>query len=124
MAAMNCVMQHELALGNMPKDVSADKVGYDIESTIPEDHRGGGNCLRFIEVKGRQKGSTTVTVTKNEILTALNRPDEFVLAIVEVDGDQTHAVYLKRPFNAAPDIGATSVNYEIADLMQIGSIEI
>lgn len=124
LAAMNCVMQHEQALGNIPRDVSMDKVGYDIESTIPEELRGGGNCLRFIEVKGRQKGSTTVTVTKNEILTALNKPDEFILAIVEVDGDQTHAVYLKHPFNAAPDIGATSVNYEIADLMQIGSIEI
>ena len=123
LAAMNCVMQHELSIGNIPKDVSADKVGYDIESTIPEDHRGGGNCLRFIEVKGRQKGSTTVTVTKNEILTALNKPDEFVLAIVEVDGDQTHAVYLKNPFNAAPDIGATSVNYELADLIRLGALE-
>lgn len=41
-----------------------------------------------------------------------------------MDGDQTQAVYLKRPFNTAPDIGATSVNYEIADLMRIGSIEI
>ncbi len=123
LAAMNCVMQRELAMGNTPKDVSRDNVGYDIESTIPEEHRAGGSCLRFIEVKGRQAGSTTVTVTKNEIITALNRPDEYILAIVEVDGNQTRATYLKHPFTTAPDIGATSVNYEIAELMHTGSIE-
>lgn len=83
-----------------------------------------GTACASSKSKEGKKGSTTVTVTKNEILTALNKPDEFILAIVEVDGDQTQAVYLKRPFNTAPDIGATSVNYEIADLMRIGSIEI
>jgi hypothetical protein len=44
--------------------------------------------LRFIEVKGRAKGSKTVTVTKNEILTALNKQDDFILALVELDGDR------------------------------------
>ena len=123
LAAMNAVMQRELERGFTPRDVSADNVGYDIESVIPENRRHGGPCLRFIEVKGRQKGSTTVTVTRNEILTALNKPDEFILAIVEVDGTQTKTLYIRKPFNHAPDQGACSVNYEIADLMQIGEIE-
>ena len=123
MAAMNAVMQREIAHGFTPKDVSKQNVGYDIESVIPEDWRHGGPCLRFIEVKGRQKGSTTVTVTRNEILTALNKPDEFILAIVEVDGTQTKTLYIRKPFTNAPDQGACSVNYEIADLMQIGEIE-
>ena len=73
-------------------------------------------ALRFIEVKGRAKGATTVTVSKNEILTALNKPEEFILAIVEVDGDQTHTVYLKKPFKNAPDFTATSVNFDISEL--------
>ena len=30
----------------------------------------------------RFKGAKTVTITKNEILTGLNKPDEFILAIV------------------------------------------
>ena len=47
--------------------------------------------LRFIEVKGRVTGATTVTVTKNEILTALNKPDDLILALVEVDGDHGNA---------------------------------
>lgn len=122
-AAMNAVTQRELAHGFQPRDVSAENVGYDIESAIPESRRNGGPCLRFIEVKGRQKGSTTVTVTRNEILTALNKPDEFILAIVEVDGAQTQTIYIRKPFNHAPDQGACSVNYEIADLIQIGEIE-
>jgi hypothetical protein len=43
------------------------------------------------------KGADTVTVTKNEILTALNKPEDFFLALVEVDGDKTKTVYLRNP---------------------------
>ena len=35
LAAMNAVMQLEQAFGYLPRDVSAQKVGYDVESTIP-----------------------------------------------------------------------------------------
>jgi len=69
-------------LGYKPRDVSAEKCGYDIESRIPNTGR-----LRFIEVKGRIAGATTVTLTRNEILTALNKPDDFVLAVVEIDAE-------------------------------------
>lgn len=117
LAAMKAVMDIEAELGCQPVDVSAKKVGYDIESTIPEEKRNGGPCLRFVEVKGRVKGATTVTVSKNEILTALNRPEEFLLAVVEVDGETTHTVYFKHPFHNTPDFGSTSVNYNIAELM-------
>ena len=43
----------------------------------------GTGRLRFIEVKGRVAGADTITVTKNEILYSLNKPDDFILAIVE-----------------------------------------
>jgi len=119
LTAMRTVMEIEASLGFEPKDVSAENCGYDIESVIPEDKREkGGPCLRFIEVKGRAKGAATVTVSKNEILTGLNRPDEYILAIVEVDGAETHAAYLKKPFQAAPDFGATSVNYDMMNLIR------
>jgi hypothetical protein len=36
-----------------------------------------------------------VTVSKNEIPTAFNKPDEYILAIVEVDGGHTKTTYLK-----------------------------
>lgn len=117
-AAMNAVMRIESSLGYKPKDVSAVKCGYDVESFVPEQiRRLQTYALRFIEVKGRTKGATTVTVSKNEILTALNKPDEFILAIVEVDKDVTHTIYLKHPFKNAPDFTATSVNFDIQDLI-------
>jgi len=111
------VMAIETSLGHVPVNVSSAKVGYDIESQIPHEKRdGSGASLRFIEVKGRAAGATTVTVSKNEILTALNKPDEYLLAIVEVDGQQTKTVYLKKPFRERPDFAATSINYSITEL--------
>ncbi|MGD0039443.1 MAG: helicase-related protein, partial [Isosphaeraceae bacterium] len=79
--AMCCVMDTERRLGYVPRDVSAEKLGYDVESSIPNTGR-----LRFIEVKGRVVGAGTVTVTSGEIRTALNKPEDFVLAIVQIDG--------------------------------------
>jgi hypothetical protein len=90
-------------------------------NTSGQDARDPNNArdpgLRFIEVKGRAKGADTVTVSKNEILTAFNKPDEYILAIVEVDGAATKTVYLKKPFRERPDFAATSVNYDIVELL-------
>ena len=119
---MKAVMDIERRLGYLPTDVSAKKCGYDVESEIPKEMQTGDGCLRFIEVKGRAKGATTVTVSKNEILTGLNRPDEFILAIVEVDGRNTRTVYLKKPFRNAPDFTATSINFDIKDLVRNAQI--
>lgn len=118
-AAMTAVMRIEADLSYQPKDVCMEKRGFDIESSVPEELRAenGGHALRFIEVKGRAKGATTVTVSKNEILCALTAPEQFILAIVEVDGKQTHTIYLRNPFKTAPDFSATSVNYCIKDLV-------
>lgn len=123
-AAMKAVMDMETKLGYIPRDVSAEKCGYDVESHIPESKQdtAHNNALRFIEVKGRQKGASTVTVSKNEILTALNRPEQFILAIVEVDGEKTHTTYLQRPFQNPPDFTATSINYDIQDLIHQSDI--
>jgi hypothetical protein len=110
--AMDAVMAAERHLGFEPRDVSALKCGYDIESHVPGDGR-----LRFIEVKGRAVGATTVTVTRNEILTALNKPEDFILAIVEVDGTASTPHYVRRPFHKEPDFGVTSVNYELKELL-------
>ena len=60
-------------------------------------------------MKGRVTGAKTVTITKNEILTALNKPHDFILAIVEVDGDKSAPRYVRRPFKREPDFGVTSV---------------
>ncbi len=119
--AMEAVMHTERQLGHEPRDVSALKCGYDIES---RDHQ--TNSLRFLEVKGRHSAATTVTVTKNEILTAFNQPDTFILALVQVDLIQQQAIalrYVRRPFTREPDFGATSVNYDLRDLLRRGVLQ-
>lgn len=129
--AMDAVMAAERAMGYEPLDVSRDKCGYDIESRIP-----GTGRLRFIEVKGRVEGAETVTVTKNEILAAFNKPQDFLLALVSVpqseefrEGDVfkvrelggsyaqgCDVRYVREPFQREPDFGASSVNYHWREL--------
>jgi SNF2 family DNA or RNA helicase len=111
--ARRAVMEVERALGFDPTDRELEKLGYDIESRVP-----GTGRLRFIEVKGRFAGADTITVTKNEILYSLNKPDDFILAIVEFQDNGAERVhYVRRPFQREPDFGAASVNYTMAELL-------
>jgi len=111
--AREIIMKIERSLGFDPVDREFEKLGYDVESRIP-----GTGRLRFIEVKGRITGASTVTVTRNEILYSLNKPDDFILAIVEFIPDSEHKVhYIRNPFQREPDFGVTSVNYDFAELL-------
>ena len=111
--ARGIIMDIERRLGYDPVDRETEKLGYDIESRIP-----GTGRLRFIEVKGRITGAQSITVTRNEILTSLNKPDDFILAVVEFLDEQEHRVhYLRRPFQREPDFDVTSVNYDFAGLI-------
>lgn len=113
--AVQMVMETEKQLGFDPRDVSVDKCGYDVESRIP-----GSGRLRFIEVEGRAAGAATVTITRNEILTGLNKPDDFILAIAQIDGNQKDLRYVRKPFQRDPDFGVESVNYSLAELLGRG----
>ncbi len=87
--------------------------GYDIRSA------GGDGHLIFIEVKGRVAGADTVTVTRNEILTSLNAPERYVLALVEVGLDHNDTVrYLRQPFRGREEtyFEMTSVNFTWATM--------
>ena len=112
--ARAAVMDAEKKLGYEPVDRELEKLGYDIESRDPSTGH-----LRFIEVKGRAAGSATITVTKNEILYSLNKPDDFILAIVEFGEGEKHRIgYVRNPFKREPDFGVTSVNYDMQELMR------
>jgi SNF2 family DNA or RNA helicase len=107
------VMDVERHLGFEPIDREHEKVGYDIESRVP-----GTGKLRFLEVKGRVSGAETITVTHNEIRYGLNKPDDFILAMVEFMEDGSHRVhYLRQAFRREPDFGVASVNYHFAELL-------
>lgn len=116
--AMQAVMQAEESLGYETKDVSAEKCGWDITSRPPIGEDGAIPLDRHIEVKGRAKGQSTITVSRNEIVYALNQADKFILAIVIVDGDKTEGpFYIRNPFTVEPDFAVASVNYDLADLL-------
>jgi superfamily II DNA or RNA helicase len=107
------IMEVERGLGFEPTDREFEKLGYDIESRDVQTGR-----LRFLEVKGRVSGAATITVTKNEILYSLNKPEDFILAIVEFLENDAHRVhYVRRPFQREPDFGVTSVNYDFPELL-------
>ncbi|MFN9747918.1 MAG: helicase-related protein [Burkholderiales bacterium] len=122
--AMKAVMDAERALGHEVIDVSAQKCGWDVTS-LPKAVDGKLPASRHIEVKGRAKGQSTVTVTRNEILYGLNQQDKFMLAIVLVDGDQHEGpFYVTKPFTQEPDWAVTSINLDLdALLAQAVSVE-
>lgn len=116
--AMSAVTSAERALGHSVFDVSADKCGWDITARPPLNTDGSLPQDRHIEVKGRSKGQTTITVSRNEILYALNQAEKFLLAIVLVDGDSFEGpFYIRQPFNKEPDAGVASINYDLAELL-------
>lgn len=116
--AMQAVRRTEEAQGCRVVDVSAQQCGWDL-TAYPPPLNGKQPESRHIEVKGRAKGATTITVTRNEILYALNQADRFVLAIVLIDEEDTvdGPFYLKNPFNAEPDWGVASINYDLKKLL-------
>jgi hypothetical protein len=131
---MKAVMNLERRLGNEPRDVSSENLGWDIES-----RDGATGRLRFIEVKGRIASATTVTVTRNEILAGFNKPDQFILAVVKVpesmefggsdvmavnevgryeSSDQCDVFYVNTPFDQEPAFGVTSSNFDLKKLLE------
>ena len=114
--AVDAVLAIERELGREPQEMPRNNPGYDILSKDPVT----GEIL-FIEVKGRARGAETVTITKTEILTSLNKPEQFVLALVEVEeNDEGTVSYLREPF-AGPEealFGVTSVNFSLKELRQ------
>jgi len=116
--AMEAVRRVEESAGCRVVDVSKDKCGWDLTS-YPPPLDGKQPDPRHIEVKGRVKGASTVTVTRNEIMYAFNQGDKFVLAIVLVKEDDTieGPCYIQRPFDREPGWGVSSINYDLAELL-------
>ncbi len=123
--AMQAVRRVEEARGCRVVDVSADKCGWDLTS-YPPPVDGRLPEARHIEVKGRHQGADTITVTRNEILYALNQADKFVLAIVLVHPERDEVegpYYLRHPFDAEPGWGVSSWNIDIKALLERAELQ-
>ncbi len=93
--AVDAVTLLEIELGRAVTEMPRNHPGFDLRCV------GADGEVRFVEVKGRRAGAENFLVTRNEVLHALNVPDAWVLAMVEVspDGPNHDRVrYLHRPF--------------------------
>lgn len=120
--ALRAVKEAEQALGHEVFDVSADKCGWDLTSRpqriADKDGRSVIPLERHIEVKGRQKGQPVITVSRNEILYALNQRHKFILALVIVDDEHVEGpFYVYNPFTKEPEDFTASVNLDLSDLL-------
>jgi superfamily II DNA or RNA helicase len=113
-AAMEAVMSAEAEAGHRPRDVSSENRGYDIES------RGADGTLRFIEVKGRVDGARDLILTQNEVRAALNAPERWWLAIVEVGaGFVRDPIYLRDLGLREPLFAETAIVLNLDRLVNI-----
>jgi len=119
--AVQTALETERALGHTPQEMEHNNPGYDIESLDGQTGR-----LRFLEVKGKLEEYGTVTVSRTQILFALNSPDNWFLVVVPIaregEGDEEtltpgEPFYLQRPFTKEPDFAATSVNFDLHTLL-------
>jgi len=122
--AMQAVQKAEEARGCRVVDVSAAKCGWDL-SSYPPAIDGKQPDPRHIEVKGRVKGASTVTITRNEMLYAFNQGDKFVLAIALVGEDDSidGPHYIRNPFDREPGWGVASINYSLGDLLAKAEVQ-
>jgi hypothetical protein len=101
--------------------MSISRIILEIEQALIGNVRIRDICDIYDEKFGLQYGSSlsiAITVTRNEIITALNKPEHFRLAIIEVDGDKTNPIYLKNPFRIEPDLSISSINYKLNELIK------
>lgn len=115
LAAMDAVIATERTLGNVPTDVSAQKIGYDVVSYDPATKH-----LRFIEVKGRIHGADTVMITRQEVITSLHEPDKYILAVVHVENGKAGAPrYVRGALSDhEPAFEHTAIQFNLARLME------
>ena len=91
--AVDAVLAAERSLSREPIEMPHNNKGFDIETRNQE-----GRILT-IEVKGRVAGARDFTITRSEIICALNKSDRHILALVEIaEDDSTKVHYLYDPF--------------------------
>ncbi len=112
--AVATVIEAERRLGRKPREMAHNNEGYDIESADPAEP----GRLRFIEVKGKAVGKNTVTVSATQIRYCCNQPDNWILAVVQIDGEKTSPPrYLYGPFDQAPGFAEVGRNFRLSELL-------
>jgi len=101
-------MTAERRLDRRPEEMPPNNKGYDIES------KDSDGTLWFIEVKGRVAGAETFTITRSEIGVGRNKPDQHILALVEVpDTGEPMVHYLRRAFEDVGDLPFDTISVNL-----------
>ncbi|MEA2827748.1 MAG: hypothetical protein QOG43_2187 [Actinomycetota bacterium] len=107
-AAVNAVLAAERLIGRSPHEMPPNNKGYDIES---KDDTG---LLWFIEVKGRIAGAETFSITRSEVGVGRNKPDNHILALVEVEDATAKEIrYLRRAFEEVGDLPFDTISVNL-----------
>jgi superfamily II DNA or RNA helicase len=107
-AAVQAVLATERQLGREPTEMPHNNKGYDIES------KGPSGTLFFIEVKGRITGADIFTVTRSEIGVARNKPEQHILALVEVaEPAQPEVRYLRGAFEDTGELPFKTISVNL-----------
>ena len=107
-AAVDAVLAVERNLGRVPREMPPNNKGYDIES------RDSDGILWFIEVKGRITGADTFTITRSEIGIGRNKPEQHLLALVEVEEASAREVrYIRRAFEDVGDLPFDTISVNL-----------
>jgi len=93
--AVAAVLGVERDLHRVPETMPHTNPGYDVRSITSDGH------LLLIEVKGRVVGASTVHVSKQQLLSALNAPERWILALVEIGPAGERVRYLRGAFTEA-----------------------
>jgi superfamily II DNA or RNA helicase len=116
--AVDAVLRTERTLGRVPEEMPRNNPGYDVLSKDPNTGQ-----LLFIEVKGRVEGAPTVTITKTEILTAKNKQESYILALVGVGDSKEEVRYARDPFTGSMEdlhFATTSVTFDWNKMFAVG----
>jgi hypothetical protein len=112
-------MAAERKLGRDPLEMPPNNKGYDIES------KDSDGTIWFIEVKGRVAGAETFTITRSEVGVGKNKPDQHILALVEVDEVAEPAIrYVRRAFEEVGELPfkTISVNLQWKAYLERGEV--
>ena len=111
--ALRVVMEKEYSLGFEPKDVTKKNCGYDIIS-----FDSSSKSYRFIKVKGFNRELEYIYASRNEMLTSLNKPNSYRLALVRINNNLIdEPLYVENPFDVEPKFNYTQYPFEFKKLL-------
>jgi hypothetical protein len=117
--AVEAVSNAEQNLGYNPKKLSVDLYCYSIESSVISQQ----TSPRFIAVKCVTRGIDSITFSRNEIMLAMNKPLQFIFAIVVFESEHIKFISYVHgyPFKYELSFNTNLINVNLNEVLSKGS---